>query len=197
MMRPISSEHIARIDDENSFEFLTDYNRVEIALTLLGLKPAFVIAWWKPIAEENSIRSEARELEQFLLNNHLIAQSIFSIENQSIWCRFYCANDNKTLTRLIYTEFVEGNPEAIAKDRERGILLGYADTAIDAYVNDKSISDDELPDVVKASPEFKFVGSKLSKQHWQTEFSQIKQNVNILKKSFPKLYERTTLENSL
>ena len=85
------------------------------------------------------------------MTNRLMSQSVFSIKNQCIWCRIYCAHDQKMLERLIYIEFVEGDPGAIAKDRERGMLLGYAKTAVEVYVKGEGIHKDKLPDLVKKS----------------------------------------------
>ncbi len=195
-MPSIPLQSIQTLEDDEGFSFLGDHDKAEIALTLLGLKPGFILAWWEPIDKKDLIQTESNDLERLLVGNQLKVKSIFSNENQSVWCRTFCAHDQDKLTKLIATEHVEGDTQDIIKEkeRERGILLGYSKTAVEAYINDESIDDDQLPDSVRNSTEFKFVGSRLSKQNWQKEFKHVKQNIDAFKKIFPNLYDRVVNE---
>ena len=180
------------LDDNKVFSFLNDYNKVEIALTVLGLKPAFILEWWESIDKEELIKNESRELEGFLVSNSLVASSIFSLENDHVFCRIFCARDESQLSGLIDTEYDEGDSKIIIKkkDKKRGVLLGYPATAVDAYVEDSCIEDDELPDYIRNSAEFKFLQNRLSRGSWQVELEEHKRRIEVLKSNFPKLYSR-------
>lgn len=192
----LSQENIQKLEDEKVFSFISDHDKVEIALMFLGLKPAFLIAWWEPLNKENLTQNEARELEQFLIKNGFKVRIIFTTENQSVWCRFFCAKDNETLENLIGADYVEGDSKEIIKkkDEKLGILLGYPKTAVEAYTNDTCINDDELPDEVKKSPVLKFIGRRLSRVNWSKEFEDTEHYIGILKSTLPNLYNRVVSE---
>lgn len=194
-MNQISSEDIQKIDDQNSLSFLNDHDKVEVALTLLVLKPAFKLSWWEYLDKEEIIHSQSLELAQLLNKNNFITQSIYVFEDNKIICNFYCANNQKTIDELIDTEYIAGDVEEVVKnkDEKRGILLGYPLEAVKDYINNNCVVDDLLPDTIKFNPIFKFVGRRLSKNNWREEFEKIEQDVKVLKIKFPNLYFRISV----
>lgn len=188
----LESVVIDRLENEESLHFISDHDKSEIAFVLLGVKPAFFIAWWEPSSASKLIEQEAHELESFLLEQVLFVRIKFAIEAQSIWCKCYCARDKDSLSKLVDSDYVDGDsrPVLIKKDKNLGNILGYPQTAVDAYISGQSVDDDVLPLSVVNSPEYKFVGFRMSKLHWKDEFDEAVVRVCMLKKLFPKLYQR-------
>ncbi len=196
-MQNLLPKHIEQLENEKNLSFIGDHNKVEIALTLLGLKPSFFMDWQEPLTKKDQIHNESHELEQLLIENNCNVRSFFTTENQSVWCRFYCARNEEILEKLIHTEYTEGDSKEVIKnkDKERGLLLGYQKTAVEAYVNNQNIHDNELPIEVKKSTIFKLIGHRLSRDNWNTELEEFKRHTDIVKSVFPNLYNRIINEH--
>lgn len=75
--------------------------------------------------------------------------------------------------------------EANADHQEYGRLMGYPNTAIDAYLNkEKLLSEKDYPNLSGNIMDF-----KLSKDHWQEEIKVIQQWSQVIKQYSPKLYD--------
>ncbi len=88
-MQNLLPKHIEQLENEKNLSFIGDHNKVEIALTLLGLKPSFFMDWQEPLTKKDQIHNESHELEQLLIENNCNVRSFFTTENQSVWSRFY------------------------------------------------------------------------------------------------------------
>lgn len=186
----LSSKTIARLEDEKYFNFLTNFDKVEIALLLLEMKPALILTWFGLIKEDKLLHKQSLKLKEFLKENQFEIKIIFTQEHQKISCKFFCAESVERLEEIISTEWKEGDSKIVIqeKDRARGILLGYPEISVKDYIHGESIDNDMLPEKIKKSPEFKFVMRRLSKNGWQGEFDEIKKNIDNMRRVFPKVY---------
>ncbi len=80
-----------------------------------------------------------------------------------------------------------------------GILMGYPETAVKAFVEKKYIrnveGEEKLSDEILNDPEHKFLNFRLSRDNWQEEFKTVKEWARVIKENAPELYEEILAEN--
>lgn len=72
--------------------------------------------------------------------------------------------------------------------RALGTVLGYPQTAVDAFADGKSIGKDELPIEVQLSEPAQFIGFKLSPDNWKDELQEVETWATYIKENTPIVY---------
>lgn len=148
------------------------YPQAELILIFLGLKPATEV----DVAPWND---SPQKIAQAIKDAGLIVAKKNSKDvNGKKFTILAIARDKETLLRL---KQAEGNKD----HQEYGRLMGYPDTAIDAFLDDeKLLPEKDYPDMTD-----KFMNFKLSKDHWQEEIKVITKWSQAIKQYAPKVYE--------
>ncbi len=144
----------------------------ELMLIFLGYKPATEVAlapWNDP----------PEKVVKTLRDSGLIAGiKNYKDVNGKKFAIVAVAKDKETMERL-------KKAEADADHEEYGRLMGYPDTAIDAFMHKEKL----LPEVDYPEKNDKTLDFKLSKDHWQEEIKVIKKWSQAIKQYSPKIYE--------
>lgn len=114
----------------------------------------------------------------------------------------YSASEIKAKDNIVYYKIIISKDEkSLAEFAElenrkdykgEGLLLGFSKTAVEAYGTDKELSDG-LPEKEKGklvkNGVTKFLNFSPSKDHWQEELEEAKENQRLIKENAPRLYE--------
>jgi hypothetical protein len=185
-------KNIESIESSN----LTIESKLELALMLLDRKKGVQLGDYKIIDsdEERKIYSEkfTRELSDTvkLLDSinleHQIVKEL-SDDNGIMGYSVLISKDKNILK-----EFVEADKKN--DDKIFGKIVGYPETAVEAYGTDKAFNlEEELPpaelEKLKSEGIMPFLLFTPSKEHWTEELEWARKNKHLIKEKAPKLYD--------
>ena len=134
-------------------------DRLAILLVLKGLKPVAILQ--REVFTISAI--------QRLGIPYYISEGILPI---------VIAKDKEDLEKHKEVEDIkDGNQH----DAELGKLLGYPETAVDAFAKHQTLQIDELPQFVKESGILDFITFAFSKEHWRDELEVLKKQIMLAK----------------
>jgi hypothetical protein len=105
--------------------------------------------------------------------------------------RFFIAHDQATAERL-KTLF----DDVMNNDREIGLLLGYPQTAVDAFLTPNMLEMANTPESTEdvSMLNMRLLGHRLSKDNWREEVKYLEESGNYLKSVSPLIYDEMTSE---
>lgn len=145
----------------------------EMFLVACGLKPATEIDVYryKDGRDRGTLIKTARDIGLAIQEKDIAPH-----KNQNMEGTFVIAKDVEILKRLMQVE-------ANADHREYGRLMGFPESAVDGFIDDDLLPDEEYPDM--SGIVFHF---QLSKERWKEEIKIMRQWSNILEKYMPDTY---------
>ena len=102
----------------------------------------------------------------------------------------FCVAQQSNITEALY------NARQGDDERTEGLLLGYPESAVDAFVNGTMLDMDDVPvstDHVTAN-EMKLLNHRLSKDNWQQEVRYLADYARSIQQLCPELYEACIVE---
>ncbi len=168
---------------------LTNQDIFVIALVYLGLKPAAKIdlTFQKGPSDytEQNYEQDIDQVRQFIRKMGLWyeQQKIDPEENdedQTIWTSFYIGTSPQKAAGL-HQAFSHGKKDEKAK------LLGYPDTAIQAYPENSVRG---LPTELSRSDMAPFMYFVPSRENWVEEIETLQESVRLVRQLMPELYQR-------
>lgn len=147
-------------------------DKLSLALLISGAKPACII-----------------KMDSFALN--LISMLRYPSHADSTYSLISVAKDSETLDRMLEIDKISDGNE---HDRELGILLGYPETAVDAFVKHESMQLKDVPKEIDDSGISRFTNFVFSKDHWRDELEVLKGQIKSVKDVLPDLYESVNWE---
>ncbi|MFA5747287.1 MAG: hypothetical protein WC926_04435 [Candidatus Paceibacterota bacterium] len=144
---------------------------------------------------ERKFQEEFCNIEEVLKETKLLYRATPPHDDQGVYCfSFLVSGSENGLEKAI-------EAQKNKDDRSLGLLLGYPETAVDAYMTDKKfdyhkeLPKDELGKLEKEGV-LPFLEFMPSREHWKDELSWAKENQNLIKEKAPSLYEETAMDNS-
>lgn len=176
---------------------LSPGKKLDVALLLLGKKPATqvgnfqVVDGLSPKEKENIENEFAKEFEAVLemLDALSLRHSVkqYPQETDGIFgYSILVASDDDALSKTV-------NADEQGDDAAFGLLMGYPETAVQAYLSGDSFDyDEELPfedyESLKEEGLMPFLYFMPSKAHWKEEFEYARGNRDLIREKCPKLY---------
>jgi hypothetical protein len=193
--REVAHEVVEEIEN-STFDFI---DKVPILLVGAGLKPAALIyPTTREGADGSWIKFTDEEIEE---QRNLLRKIGFLKEGRRINSKAEWTDGRAT--HFEQTEFMFANsPENLERlaaairehdEREIGLALGYAETAVDAYSSGELLSpadEAKLPEEVATSEAYVFNPGRLSAEHWRDELAQYQKWAEYIKKTSPIIYNK-------
>lgn len=176
-------------------------DKASILLVHAGLKPSALVVSEGPVFDNTKapVHVEREVVES--LNSVLHELGLVYVRTSEIMTamrggyvevlRHFIAHDEPTAKRL--KELFDNVSE---NHREIGILLGYPQSAVDAFLTPNMLEQSSTPvstDDVSAR-NMRLLGHRLSKDNWREEVKYLEQSGNYLKSVSPRIFDAATVE---
>jgi hypothetical protein len=189
----VSGSETEKVKEQlNKLEQLTilpDSELLQVVLVHLDLKPAAVITVpvWEPLADlDQSFRSELQQLTAIFRQMGIFYEKkthqVLTEEAGDLPEEIFYISKSPQHTVKLRDAFGRGNEQLRAE------LLGYPQTAIEAFMKGESASIDNLE--INDQPEEPFLYFRPSQNHWQEELATLRPKIATVKTLMPRLYER-------
>lgn len=190
------------IDDLAAIDFIPAIDKANILMVLVGKKTSMHTGFF----------SEYIATGQELPADHQNNKTAFSkvIAELGLKCKIQIKQLEKEIDNVrSYTEWVVfcvAREISIAVDlfdarerqdaREEGVLLGFPETAVDAFVNDTMIAIEALPLSTKyvTVEEMRFLNHRLSERHWEEEIKYLPDFARTIKQVSAEIYRQCQAE---
>lgn len=169
------------VDKITALSFL---DRANLALVALHEKPACILEFQFP-AHEEAGRDETQHdislIEEMLDTLSIPYEKRETSDDEYISIEICAGNDPQHMQTLL---------QAGSEPLLLGKALGYPDTAVTAFAAGEWVNQDTLPDEIKNDDAMAFLNFRLSRDHWQDEFLEVKRRAELMRTTFPELYEK-------
>jgi len=157
---------------------LGSIQKAEMVLVLLGAKKAtdIMVYSWNDSPEDVRLNLEK--------NGLCVAEVLREKTNENLRAEFAVALDKEAAEKLANL-----NPEV--DHTEFGRLMGFPETAIEAFGNSKTLAREKYPDMKGLI--FKFI---LSEDHWQEEMEVMRNWTELIRVNAPELYRELSVRGS-
>ncbi len=168
------------------------HNMMHVFMVTMGMRPGTVIHL-SPV-EKCPGGEDRRLIDLTLLDDMCMMLDLKKdvVQKPDGYTFISISKDEKIATE-ISTDFNlpnNQNPKVEAElERKKGLLLGFPETAVDAWVSKDLINENELPEETRNSLEYAFVDFRFSRNNWKEEFEFVKERAYKLEKLAPKIFE--------
>jgi hypothetical protein len=190
------------ITDLKAIEGIPTIDKIFILLVANGDKPSMHTGFFseplplgqpilKPdIAQKEMLESIINDLGLSYKTQTKTLEKVIDGElMSSVWIVF-CVARQPNVVEALYNARVDDD------ERTEGLLLGYPESAVDAFVNGTMLDMDDVPvstDHVTAN-EMKLLNHRLSKDDWQQEVRYLADYARSIQQLCPELYEACIVE---
>ncbi len=179
---------ITRLEQMQAF---LDEDKVSLLLTYIGMKPAMFTEHIRSLEggefEKVEWEKERAEISQFLKQAGLpFIQEVTEVDEDGYqYAIFIIGKDKEGLKKLEEARRIQTMDR---RDIAMGRVLGYPESAIQAFVKGKSLI--RVPEEIQQDEGYKFLGFRLSKENWQQELEVGRKNAQAIKRLAPHFYQR-------
>lgn len=174
-----------------------DDQRTNLILSWKGLKPAndFIIGFKYPARSDTELESLCVQTEELFSDLGLLYVRNNNFQHDDEGMRnYFIAKNKENLTAIQNSDY-----EKRANAEQTGRLLGFPQTAIEAYIQGDEflMRTEDFPTGIRREEYMAFLSFRLSKAHWQDEIFIIKKWAEEIKNTDLVLYNREVKEYKL